>query len=196
MNWASKTEASSDRWCRQGHRTRVRSALPVLSEDSHQGVPDHGHWLRQIGPQQGSNFGGVFRDARTGEIWYVKTSPTQAHAQNEILAAKLYQAAGIDVPELRLITLDGRRAVASRFLDDLARADVHTLSKTRGVREGFAVDAWLANWDVCGAGFDNLLVRHGTGPTGEIGDTLADCLVVRKAHLAQIVSDSPNGASL
>ena len=30
------------------------------------------------------------------------------------------------------------------------------MSKLSGVAEGFAVDAWLGNWDVVGLGYDNL----------------------------------------
>ena len=115
--------------------------------------------LTQIGPQKGSNPGGLYRDESTGVTWYVKTPPSLAHAQNEVLAAKLYQAAGIDVPELRLTTLNGKPAVASRIVDGLSKVDPATLATADGVMDGFVVDAWLANWDVVGATFDNLLTK-------------------------------------
>lgn len=128
--------------------------------------------LVQIGPQRGSNPGGLFRDTETGQTWYIKTPQTLAHAQNEVLAGKLYQAAGIDVPELRLTTLNGKPAVASRIIDDLAKLGPDDLAKAAGVREGFAVDAWLANWDVVGMQFDNLLVRGGVAYRVDTGGAL------------------------
>lgn len=115
--------------------------------------------LVQIGPQKGSNPGGLYRDEATGVTWYIKTPPSLAHAQNEVLAAKLYEAAGIQVPELRLTTLNGKPAVASRIVDGLAKVDPATLATADGVMDGFVVDAWLANWDVVGATFDNLLAK-------------------------------------
>lgn len=128
--------------------------------------------LVQIGPQKGSNPGGLYKDTTTGDTWYIKTPQSLAHAQNEVLAAKLYQSAGVEVPELRLTTLGGKPAVASRIVDDLAKKPPAELAKAAGVREGFVVDAWLANWDVVGAGFDNLLVRNGAAVRVDTGGAL------------------------
>lgn len=128
--------------------------------------------LVQIGPQRGSNPGGLYRDTLTGDTWYIKTPGSADHARNEVLAAKLYQAAGVDVPELRLTVLNGKPAVASRIVDDLAKTDAAGLASTAGVREGFVVDAWLANWDVVGAGLDNLLVKGGKAMRVDTGGAL------------------------
>lgn len=128
--------------------------------------------LVQIGPQRGSNPGGLYRDTETGQTWYIKTPPSLAHAQNEVLAGKLYQAAGVNVPELRLTTLNGQPAVASRIVDDLAKLGPDDLAKAQGVREGFVADAWLGNWDVVGATFDNLLVRGGVAYRVDTGGAL------------------------
>ncbi len=114
--------------------------------------------LRQIGGQRGSNLGGTYVDEATGTEWYVKFPASEDMARNEVLAAKLYEAAGIDVPDLRLIQLEGQPAIASRIVDGLAKGTPDALAKG-GALDGFAVDAWLANWDVAGATFDNLLLR-------------------------------------
>ena len=114
--------------------------------------------LRQIGGQRGSNRGGTYVDEATGTEWYVKFPASEDMARNEVLAAKLYEAAGIDVPDLRLIQLDGQPAIASRIVDGLAKGAPDALAKG-GALDGFAVDAWLANWDVAGATMDNLLMR-------------------------------------
>lgn len=114
--------------------------------------------LRQIGGQRGSNRGGTYVDEATGTEWYVKFPASEDMARNEELAAKLYEAAGIDVPDLRLIQLEGQPAIASRIVDGLAKGTPDALAKG-GALDGFAVDAWLANWDVAGATMDNLLMR-------------------------------------
>lgn len=113
--------------------------------------------LRKIGGQGGSNPGGLFEDEH-GNRWYVKTQKSPEHAANEIAAARLYRAAGIDAPDVR----HGRGApglpdgpqTASRIVDAVP-ATPDELRKP--AREGFAVDAWLANWDVAGLTFDNML---------------------------------------
>lgn len=150
--------------------TPAATAAPAEAMTAAQSLnPDK---LVQIGPQRGSNPGGLYRDTETGATWYIKTPPSLAHAQNEVLAAKLYQAAGVNVPELRLTTLNGQPAVASRIVDDLAKLGPDDLAKAQGVREGFVADAWLANWDVVGATFDNLLVRGGVAYRVDTGGAL------------------------
>lgn len=126
----------------------LTSAVPDINPDQ----------LRQIGGQRGSNRGGTYVDEATGTEWYVKFPASEDMARNEVLAAKLYEAAGIDVPDLRLIQLNGEPAIASRIVDGLAKGTPDALAKG-GAFDGFAVDAWLANWDVAGATFDNLLLR-------------------------------------
>lgn len=126
----------------------ITTAVPDINPDQ----------LVQIGPQRGSNRGGTYVDQATGTEWYVKIPASEDIARNEVLAAKLYEAAGIDVPDLRLITLNGEPAIASRLVDGLSKGSIEQLVKG-GAFDGFAVDAWLANWDVAGATFDNMLVR-------------------------------------
>ena len=117
----------------------------------------------QTGPQGGSNPGGRFKDP-SGQEWYIKLPASEAHAKNELLAAKLYEAAGIKVPELKLVTMNGKVGIASKWVDGMSKTKhPDELAMADGALSGFAVDAWLANWDVTGLGFDNLLV----GPDGK-----------------------------
>jgi len=113
----------------------------------------------QIGPQKGSNPGGLFQDTETGEKWYVKFPDNIEAASNEALTAKLYELTGIDVPDYRFVTVDGKKGIASRFIEGLESNKAKLVAKTPGVAEGFAVDAWLANWDVVGLNFDNMLLK-------------------------------------
>jgi len=115
--------------------------------------------LTQIGPQRGSNPGGLYKDTDTGIDWYIKQPASADVARNEVLAAKLYELAGIDVPELHLIKLNGVESIASRIVDGLAKGSAADLARAAGTADGFVVDAWLANWDVVGLGYDNLLLK-------------------------------------
>ncbi|MEU4332339.1 phage minor capsid protein [Nonomuraea dietziae] len=114
--------------------------------------------LRQVGPQGGSNPGGLFED-EAGVRWYVKTQQSELHAANEIAAARLYTEAGILAPDIHA----GRGApglpdgpqTASRIVDAVPAS----AEQLRGpARAGFGVDAWLASWDVAGLTFDNMLL--------------------------------------
>ena len=108
---------------------------------------------KKIGAQAGSNPGGVFQES-TGKKWYVKWLKSKDHVMNEILAAKLYAAAGLGVPELKLVSDGGKTGLASGWQEGLTgKAD----SKAPGAMEGFVVDAWLCNRDVVGEDFTNMV---------------------------------------
>lgn len=138
--------------------------------------------LEQIGAQAGSNPGGLFRHKTTGEAWYIKVPQDADRARNEVLTAQLYRAAGVEAPEYATLTINGRIGaadyqgafgIASKIIPDVS-ADAAALKAGRvaGVGEGFAADAWLANWDVVGLGFDNLLVRAGRAVRVDTGGGL------------------------
>lgn len=110
----------------------------------------------QTGGQGGSNPGGKFKD-ENGVEWYCKFPENDHIAKAEVLAAKLYSALGLNAQDAKLVTKDGKVGIASRWVN-VKKASPKELAKTPGVLEGFAADAWLANWDVVGLGFDNLQV--------------------------------------
>lgn len=114
--------------------------------------------FEQIGPQSGSNPGGLYRNKFTGETYYVKFPPTVAHVDNEVLAGKLYELADVQAAKVsKLVAAEGKVGVASKIIDGL-KSIGKDIKKAKGAKEGFAVDAWLANWDAVGLGYDNLLV--------------------------------------
>lgn len=112
--------------------------------------------LVQTGPQAGSNPGGEYTDTGTGIRWYLKHPDNVEVLRNEALAARLYQLAGVDMPDVRLIQFRGKPAIASRIIDGLKvdRAAL-TAGRVGGVQEHFGVDAWLANWDAVGPDYAN-----------------------------------------
>ena len=120
-------------------------------------VEDMSDW-EMVGDQEGSNPGGFFEDTK-GTLWYCKFTKTPDHASNEVLTAKLYEAAGVRVPELKLIADSGHIGVASRVWKGVKKnAGAIMSGKVPGVYSGFAADCWLADWDSVGLVYDNLLV--------------------------------------
>jgi len=136
------------------------------------GIPKEEN-LVQIGPQKGSNRGGLYQDQSTGEKFYIKIPGDEDIARNELLASKLYARAGVDAPELYLIDFNGEKAIASKFVDGL---DINPAAlkagKVQGVADGFVTDAWLGNWDVAGMDYDNLLVRGNRAYRIDVGGAL------------------------
>jgi hypothetical protein len=116
--------------------------------------------FKQIGPQGGSNPGGLYEDA-FGKKWYIKFPADEDQAKSEMLAAKLYDLMGVGAPKTKMVMKDGKLGIASAYQEGLSKVtDGSLLAKQDGVKEGFGADAWLANWDVVGLGFDNLLVGN------------------------------------
>lgn len=109
---------------------------------------------KKIKGQLGSNPGGLYED-ESGVRWYVKFLASKDRMMNELLANKLYDLAGIRVPESKLVDIDGKEGLASKYNPSLSQGNIEDLT---GGREGFAIDAWLANWDVVGLVYDNMLV--------------------------------------
>jgi SPP1 gp7 family putative phage head morphogenesis protein len=116
----------------------------------------------KVGGKLGSNPGGTYVNKLTGEQWYIKTPGDINMAQNEVVAASLYRAAGVDVADLKLIDMGGGQwGLGSKWIDGLdSNAALLKAGKVAGAYEGFAVDAWLANWDVIGMDYDNLKVLN------------------------------------
>lgn len=96
-------------------------------------------------------------------------SGNSKQVHNEIAANKLYNLLGSDsgAPKSELGVVEGKDAVLSPFIEN-----TKPLSDLKGedrsaayekLREGFVVDAVLANWDVTGLGHDNVLVDKTSG---------------------------------
>lgn len=98
------------------------------------------------GTQAGSNKGAYVVNNSTGELFYSKMG-SASQSQTEVLASKLYKAAGVDVPELTLYTdANGNVGLLSKYIPDLTPISTPNQELTMG----FGMDALLANWDaVC-----------------------------------------------
>lgn len=111
----------------------------------------------QTGQQGGSNPGGRFKDP-DGVEWYCKFPADEDMAKAEVLAAKLYAALGVAGQDAKLVTKGGKVGIASKWTTVSKASSPAALAKVDGVAAGFGADAWLANWDVVGLGYDNLQI--------------------------------------
>jgi hypothetical protein len=115
--------------------------------------------FEQTGPQQGSNQGGTFKDAE-GNEYYVKSPKSELHRRNELLASAFYKLAGVNAAEMRFGSADdGQEKIFSSIIPGSTLGDTDLTPETKKqIQEGFAIDAWLANWDVAGLVNDNIII--------------------------------------
>ncbi|WP_438306707.1 ADP-ribosyltransferase domain-containing protein (plasmid) [Streptomyces sp. HUAS TT11] len=158
FNLFKKKEKSTSRDIYSSPSTISATGSSSLRTAPHEWI-EATHW-RRVGGQLGSNPGGTYID-QYGQTFYVKLAPTPDHARNEVLAADLYMLAGVDVPELKLVMYNGRPGTASRIIanaqSDLEQRLRNDSNYRKTVQDGFAVDVWVANWDVAGTAFDNIV---------------------------------------
>ncbi|GEM_PF-2111627 len=130
--------------------------------------------LQPTGETAGGTQGGKWHiDKASGDRYFLKGYEKHAGAKDrcatEYIAGSIYAKMDILVPETVLV--DGK--VASKEVKGLKQFSHKTGSKKAAAREffansadvkaGFVVDAWLANWDVFGLDYDNLLQHPSTG---------------------------------
>jgi len=119
--------------------------------------------------QFGSQPGGLKKDPSTGKLYYVKHANSDQNA-SEHLANNIYRAAGIPVPDSQLIKWGNVTAIAGEWMPDVDRYDSGATDEDdeyiddpteflnhRDVKDGYLVDIMLANWDVVGLNFDNIV---------------------------------------
>lgn len=141
-------------------------------------VADLSTWTK-VGGQLGSNAGGTYAGP-DGERAYVKQAKTEKHAANEVLASMLYNLAGVATPQVfRGENAPGLGSGTQTYAAIVPDASSDFGQKLQNpsylakVREGFAVDAWLANWDVAGLTFDNVVSDANGDPIRiDVGGTL------------------------
>jgi len=142
----------------------IPSAPAVLPQSLHGPAPAvdlEALVKKQVGPQGGSNPGGLF-EAPDGSKWYVKFYPDAKQAQGEMLANRIYNDLGIGAPQsVSGVLADGRQVFASKYLDDV-KGTVGNLGMTKDradqILDGFVGDVLTANWDAVGTGLDNVVV--------------------------------------
>lgn len=119
----------------------------------------------QIGPQGGSNPGGVYRGS-DGVDRYVKFYADPTQAAGEHLANQIYEKLGLGALKSTLFDVDGKTAYASEMIQGATPISKKidgkgSMKLAEKALDGFAADVLLANWDAVGLTLDNLLVAPG-----------------------------------
>lgn len=126
-----------------------------------QGTKNYDTDLVKVSGKKGSNEGGLFKDKQLDTLHYVKWPNSSVRAKVEALTALLYEYAEVPVPTVRVIKYGGKDAVMSDWIENAETMSWAEIAKHKDVREGFAADAWLANWDVVGLQADNIVKGPG-----------------------------------
>ena len=136
---------------------------PVKADEDDVTYNDIENWTK-VGPKKGSNEGGTFRD-QSGNDYYVKEPRSTLHAQNEALAAALYKELQVPAVEVFLGEKNGELRTVSPIVESIGVLGYNPeRSVIEKLQEGFAVDAWLANWDIAGLTFDNVIIDEDGNP--------------------------------
>lgn len=125
-------------------------------------------WKYHQGTQGGSNPGGIYTDTE-GNDHYVKKSKSDMHAKNEVMADKFYEKLGVKTSQLKLADVGGGKLGTSSKMVPGSKNDFYNKSMSdpaykKKFQEDFAIDAWLANWDVVGLEYDNALTDANGDP--------------------------------
>jgi ankyrin repeat protein/8-oxo-dGTP pyrophosphatase MutT (NUDIX family) len=111
---------------------------------------------------------------RCGGALYVRKSvPLEVGVvlYNEYLANRIYDLLGVPVPACWFYETPCKCVLLSEYLSP-SEALTRTSPAIQELQENFAVDAFLANWDVLGQSMDNVLVYQGTPVRIDMGGAM------------------------
>lgn len=117
------------------------------------------------GKPGGGLAGGIYTDSKTGKDYLAKFPPDPKMIGSEVYAAHLYRAVGVFAPDMRPAVVDGKPAILSPWIDGLKKIASSSASFMGGttpeeraiLAATFPADIWLADYDVVGLAWDNLL---------------------------------------
>lgn len=135
-----------------------KATIDTEAEVPTEGPKDISDWT--AGKQMGGSNGAQLYTSPDGEEYVVKFPQSADHANNEVLASRLYDLAGIPTPSQELVVKDGKIGVSSPLVPGASSGFQDRLNDKdfiEKIQKGFAVDAWLANWDVAGLSYDNIV---------------------------------------
>lgn len=117
------------------------------------------------GQRLGGSTGAFLATGEDGRTFVVKQGASPDHLREEAAANRIYRAAGVSVPD-SILDESGPRPVqvAQRIKGVplgqwmMTATPAASDATLRQIRQGFAVDVLLGNWDVIGMSADNILV--------------------------------------
>lgn len=114
-------------------------------------------WTK-ISEQLGSNEGGWYEN-KDGQHFYLKFYDDPDQARVEFVANQIYCHLGVKAARSELMEVDGRLAIASAEVPGAHDAGLDQQQSSSDLRAGFVADAYLANWDVIGLCYDNVVAN-------------------------------------
>jgi ADP-ribose pyrophosphatase YjhB (NUDIX family) len=153
----STPEAPTSAW---GTSYEGADEAPAAEPEASSDTLDIGDFTAVGKYSDGSNDGQFYTD-KSGQEYYIKYNMAEDHAMDEILASKIYLALGVNAANQQKIDMgNGKIGVASKIIKtDGHSSNIHLNDPEyrKEVQKDFAVDALLANWDVAGLGYNNLM---------------------------------------
>jgi hypothetical protein len=130
--------------------------------------PDALKSIRVLGGSTGAE---LISDPATGRKFVRKMGASPEHLAEEVAADKIYAACGVAVPSVDTHTIKGKPVKLAEVIDGVTYADYektatsHMMEKLNDkMRQGFAADALMGNWDVMGMSKDNVMVTPAGDP--------------------------------
>ena len=136
-------EANLLKWKDEQNKSLPVGATPSKTDPN---VAGPAGW-KKVGGQLGTEKGGTYEMG--GKKYYVKTPDNVNRAHNEVLALKLYEAAGANAVKGNMVEIDGTKSVATEWLDS-KKANLSDPAQKVLAQDDFAIHAWLNNWDAVG----------------------------------------------
>jgi hypothetical protein len=115
-------------------------------------------------PKQGGTNPGGFYELADGTKGYAKFYSNPEQMQTEYMANQIYRKIGLNAPDSKLLTIDGKKCIFSPLIKDgtqikggVSKESTAKIAGHPQVLQGFAADAILANHDVVGLDHDNMM---------------------------------------
>jgi len=170
-------ETARERAAKKAAETRKRKAklkaVPPKAKEPDIGLADDivNRLEYQPGTQLGSNPGGMYKDPQTGKQYYIKFYADPDQARTEWAVNRIYNEWGIETPKSYLNEmprLGGETKALAHVTEwekNLTRVDwtPRNIKKySKELAKIHQASAMVANWDVVGLEFDNLVLNKKT----------------------------------
>ena len=162
-----KTSAPADTNTNTNIDTNIDTPVPVnapaLIEPDNTTEPFAVPGMTYIKSKTGSAKGGVFTDYENTP-WMVKQYTDDNQVNSEIAAMRLMNVTSATSTEARqVMTSDQKPAIATKYLTKSIPFDPENAEMKKSAQRLFVKSAWLANWDVVGLNYDNLVYDTESG---------------------------------
>ena len=176
------TELTTDPYTKQVEETKIRQKYCYDKEGQNVQVGEEytvlktqydGTYKIYKATQSGSNPGFWVEHNGSGDLFYFKIGNGQQNVTEHVVS-QLYRAAGIDTPDMNLVAAPGfnvKLGIDNCWIKSKAIAGLNPIQDNPELAyEGFAVDAWLANWDAVCSG--NTRIKNNSAVRLDFGGAL------------------------